>query len=245
MRFYFSALGIIVTILFQDPFAHAATEITGTVTARRGDSAQVTFQPHETAGRVEYRYILRDVKIQSQGQLYRHPGAVFTFVFDKGLRLRDDPFFDILFPDGGHLAGDFVPPAGDAMETHREHRRQAFEKYYTDSDDPLDDEIRIIWKDRTIQGENTTFISSQAVRTTRDRKTLSVVETQQTFIATASTPPSHSEQESNTMLKGFWEFAMTVDAPPPHELDTMRWERVFQEIFRSASIKLNDSAVPR
>jgi TPR repeat protein len=50
MRSFFSALVIIVPLLFQTSLSFAATEITGTVAAKRGDSVQVTFEPHEAAG---------------------------------------------------------------------------------------------------------------------------------------------------------------------------------------------------
>lgn len=239
-RFCVGLLFILFAYLLV-PTVYAATEITGTVTGKRTDSVQGTFEPHETAGPVEYSYNLRDVKIRSQGQIYWHPGAALRFTFDKGLRLRNGPFFDILFPDGGHIAGDFMPPAGDVMETHREHRKQRFAKYYNDPGGPIDDEIRIVWKDRTIQGENTVFITSQAVRTTRDRKTSSVVEKQQIFLVTAS----HSVPDSKNMLKGYWEFEMTIDEALSHELDTMHWERVFLKIFESASIIINDVPGPR
>jgi hypothetical protein len=243
--FFFRIFWGLTLLILTCQAGHAATEITGTITAKRGDSVQVTFEPHDTAGPVEYSYNLRDVKIRSQGQIYWHPGAVLRFTFDKGLRLRDGPFFDILFPDGGHIAGDFMPPAGDVMETHREHRKQRFTKYYTDPDDPLDDEIRIVWKDRTIQGQSTVFITSQAVRTTRDRKTSSVVEKQQIFLVTCNTPASQSVPDSSNILKGYWEFEMTIDEALSHELDTMHWERVFLKIFQSASIEINDVAMPR
>jgi TPR repeat protein len=50
MRIYFQCTVFAIIALLYIPHTYAATEITGTVTAKRDDSVQVTFAPHDTAG---------------------------------------------------------------------------------------------------------------------------------------------------------------------------------------------------
>ena len=54
---------ITVVLLLQPCTVPAATEITGTITAKRGDTVKVEFQPHKTAGpkvgdEIKFSYIL-------------------------------------------------------------------------------------------------------------------------------------------------------------------------------------------
>ena len=50
MRTFYFFLILCLFTLFNTLPASAATEITGTVTAKRGDSVEVTFEPNDTAG---------------------------------------------------------------------------------------------------------------------------------------------------------------------------------------------------
>lgn len=67
MRQYFLILTLIVLVVPQTQTVFAATAITGTITAKRGDSVKVEFQPHETAGpavgdKVEFSTELKGMK---------------------------------------------------------------------------------------------------------------------------------------------------------------------------------------
>ena len=82
MRFIVHVCVITLLTVFILPAAgQSATQITGTVTAKRADSVKVEFKPHETAGsqkgdRVDFMKVMEGFEVKAQSRFTLSRGDV-------------------------------------------------------------------------------------------------------------------------------------------------------------------------
>ncbi len=74
-----------LTIFILQSVSYGATQITGTVTARKGDSVKVEFEPHKTAGpkigdRVDFKKIMQGIEVTAGNGEVKETSSGFVWV---------------------------------------------------------------------------------------------------------------------------------------------------------------------